>query len=419
MAVMLLVVSPAILLLMITGAPVKAQVVENRDIFSVRAIAVDTTADNVTQARAQGLLEGQILAFRKIIARLVAPDDVERVPEPSTDEIISMVRDFSISGERSSAVRYLSEMSVRFHPGPIRGLLRSAGIPFTETVSKPLVIVPLYRESAGERLLLWEDPNPWRLAWEEPAAENGLVPFALPLGDIDDLTTLSVEQAVEGDQDALDALSTRYGTAGSLVVAAEVSVDVASPEEMTELPESELVLEDLVNPLEIINVLLTLTIRHRDLPLNQFVLSHSGEPGQELEEVLVAAAHVAASTVENAWKMPNRVAYDTVTEITALVPLSSIRDWVNVRTQLESISLIEQLELQAMTRDRAQVSLIYAGEISPFNLALAQKDLAITDYNGVWVVEALVPEMDDLIDMTAPENVQQSVEDQISGGVGQ
>ena len=404
---------------MVWAGPTNAQGAEDRDIFAVRTIAVDSTAGNVIQARAQGLLEGQVMAFRKVISRLVAPEDVELVAEPDSDEIISMVRDFSISGERSSAVRYLSDMSVRFHPGPIRALLRSAGIPFTETVSKPLIIVPLYRESVGERLFLWEDPNPWRIAWEEPAAENGLVPFVLPLGDIDDLTTLSMEQAVEGDQDALGALSARYGAAGSLVVAAEVSVEAASQEELAELKESDVDLEDLQEPIEVINVLLTLTTRHRDLPASQVVLSHAGEPGQELDEVLDAAARFAASTVENEWRIPNRVARDAVTQMTVLLPMSDIRDWVRVRSQLESISLIERLELQAMTRDRAQISLTYAGEIGPFNLALAQKDLVITDYSGVWVVESLALAGDELMDMPVPEHAQHSDGDQLSGGPAQ
>ncbi|HCX14294.1 MAG TPA: DUF2066 domain-containing protein, partial [Rhodospirillaceae bacterium] len=121
----------------------------------------DTTASNVTNAREQGLLAGRMAAFWKVIERLVAPEDIERIPTPTTGEIITMVRDFSVSDERSSAVRYLADLSVRFHPGPVQALLRSAGVSYTETVSKPLVVVPLYRENVGGSLLLWEESNLW------------------------------------------------------------------------------------------------------------------------------------------------------------------------------------------------------------------------------------------------------------------
>lgn len=393
--------SIVVLIATLTVSPIAAQEREQRDIFTVRAVPVDATAVNVTEARTQGLLAGRITAFWKVIERLVAPEDLVRIPEPTPGEVITMVRDFSISGERSSAVRYLSDMSVRFHPGPIRALLRAAGVPFAETVSKPLVVVPLYREVAGDRLLLWEDSNPWRLAWEVPAAENGLVPFVLPLGDIDDLTTLSMEQAIDGNSAALDELSARYSTSGTLVAVAEVSSDGAPAGAVESEPQENAVNAEEQSQ-EVINVLLTLNTRHQDLPPAQIVLSHVGEPGEPLESVLEAAAKAAASAVENTWKAPNRVAYDSTTEITALVPVTGIQDWVRVKNQLETVPLVDRLSLQAMTRDRVQVTLVYAGDAAQFNLALAQKDLLIAQRDGVWVVESLARE-EEVIELLNPD----------------
>ncbi len=375
--------------------PASAQTPSERDIFTVREVPVDATATNVTLAREQGLLAGRMAAFWKVIDRLVAPEDIERVPQPTAGEVITMVRDFSVSGERSSAVRYLSDMSVRFHPGPIRSLLRAAGVPFTETVSKPLVVVPLYRESAGGRLLLWDDPNPWRMAWMSPAADNGLVPFVLPLGDIGDLTTLSMEEAVAGDDAALAALSARYETAGSVVAVAEVSTDTGISPAVGES-------NNTAETSEIINVLLTLTMHHRDLPTSQMVVSYAGEPGEDIEDVLTEAASTAASSVQNVWKAANRVAFNSTSQVTALVPVSGLQQWVGIKNQLEAVSLIESVNLQAMTRDRAQVTLVYAGDIDQFNLALAQKDLAMAEEGGVWVIESLSHETIDRVELSNP-----------------
>ena len=365
--------------------PAIAQSSSERDIYTVLEVPVDATATNVTEAREQGLLAGRMAAFWMVIERLVAPEDIEHVPQPTAGEVITMVRDFSVSGERSSAVRYLSDMSVRFHPVPIRSLLRAAGVPFTETVSKPLLVVPLYRESAGGRLLLWEDPNPWRIAWKGPASDNGLVPFVLPLGDIDDLTTLSMEGAIAGDAEALAVLTSRYGTGGTLVAVAEVSMGSEPSTVAGELNET-------TDTSETINALMTLTARHRDLPTSQVVVSYSGQAGEALEDVLSGAADAAASAVQNIWKAANRVAFNTTNQITALVPVSGLQQWVGIQHQLEAVPLIQRVNLQAMTRDRAQVTLVYAGNIDQFNLALAQKDLAITAEADVWVIESLLPE---------------------------
>ncbi|MEQ9449858.1 MAG: DUF2066 domain-containing protein [Rhodospirillaceae bacterium] len=380
----------------------------NTDIFEVRGVAVDVTTDSVTQAREQGLENGRVAAFSALIERLVSPDDVARVPQPSASEIITMVRDFSIANERSSAVRYLADLTVRFHPGPVRALLRRANVPFTETVSKPLVVVPLYREDAGERLTLWEDPNPWRMAWMEPAADNSLVPFLVPLGDITDLTTISMEQASAGEVDALDALATRYGAGGTLVAIAEASlgdVPIVEPPpveegdvvdgdvtdwEPAEPAPAPLTEEDIVEgdePAQVVNVLMTLSVRHGSLPLAQMVLPYSSAPGEAVEDALVDAAHAAADAVQNAWKSINSISYDSVTEITALVPLSGIDRWVSIKSELEAVPLVQRLDLQAMTRDRAQITLTYAGAFDQFNVALAQRDLALNQQSGVWVIE--------------------------------
>ncbi len=386
-------------------SPATAQTSSERDIFTVLEVPVDATATNVTEAREQGLLAGRMAAFWKVINRLVAPEDIERVPQPSAGEVITMVRDFSVSGERSSAVRYLADMSVRFHPGPIRSMLRAADVPFTETVSKPLVVVPLFRESAGARLLLWEDPNPWRMAWMGPAADNGLVPFVLPLGDIGDLTTLSMEETVAGNETALADMATRYNTGGTLVAVAEVSADNQT---------SSIVPGDVnenVGPGEVINVLLTLTARHRDLPTSQMVLSYAGEPGEELDDVLSAAADAAAAAVQNVWKTANRVAFNSTNQITALVPVSGLEQWVGIQNQLEDVPLIERVNLQAMTRDRAQVNLVYAGNIEQIKIELAQKDLAITDEGGVWVIDSLLSDAAGGVELSNPSDDSGSVLD--------
>ncbi len=381
------------------AAPSFAQNADRRDIFTLRSVPVDVTADTVTQAREQGLLEGRILAFRKLVERLVAPEDVELVPEPSASEIVSMVRDFSIFNERSSAVRYIANMTVRFQPGPIRNILRTSDVPFTETVSKPLIVVPLYREEAGSRFQLWDDPNPWRAAWDEPAQSNSLVPYVLPLGDLEDLSALSVEDAISGDAAALDALALRYQTGGSLVARAELARNAAVSEQ-----DGTPIVDENGEPMDSINVLMTLSIRHQNLPQEQIVLNHVGEPGADLEDVMVAAADAAASAVQNSWKMLNQVSFDTLTSLTVLVPVTGIEEWVDLKGRLESVPLIERVDLQAMTRDRVQISVTYAGGESQFNLALSQNDLSMFNQNGVWVIEAINDDVGAMVPI-APQDV--------------
>ena len=146
-----------------------------KDVFVAFAVPVDVTAATVTEARERGLTQGRVDGFRKVIERVVAREDLNRVPQLSSTQIIDMVRDFSIENERNSAVRYLADLTVRFDPNVIRRLLRSNNVPFTETLSKPVVVVPLLRDSSGARWTLWGDDNAWRAAWSQVPKDSGLV----------------------------------------------------------------------------------------------------------------------------------------------------------------------------------------------------------------------------------------------------
>ena len=98
----------------------------------------------------------------------------------------------------------------------MRNLLDAHQSPFAETESKSVVGLPVYQ--AAGALLLWDDPNPWRTAWQErPSEAGGLVPTVLPMGDLADMRTIGAEQAIEGDTQRLEEVATKYG-AGDLVV---------------------------------------------------------------------------------------------------------------------------------------------------------------------------------------------------------
>ncbi len=330
------------------------------DLFVANAVAVDVTAASVTEARERGLTQGRVVGFRTVLGRLVARDDLANVPELTAVQIIDMVRDFSIANERSSAVRYLADLTVRFDPVSVRRLLRNANIPLTETLSKPLVVVPLMREDANANWKLWEDANIWRGAWSLVPADLGLVSLIVPAGNAEDAALLNAEQAAGKDLTALNRLAERYGAGGTVIALA------------TGTPEG---------------IQITLGELRNDLPSAELSLIHPAEPGRARDLLLAAAATAAAEAVQENWKQRNRVTFGGTTQITALVPVVDLREWLTVKNRLSEVPLIDRLELQAITRDRAQITLHYAGAQRQLELAMSQHDLALTQQDGVWIIQ--------------------------------
>jgi len=354
---------------LLLAAPLSAQTapassagpVTVQNLFVAEAVPVDVTAATVTEARERGLTQGRIAGFRKIMARVVAREDMDRLPPVTAAQIIDMVREFSIANERSSAVRYLANLTVRFDPVAIRRMLRSANIPFTETLSKPLVVVPMIRQDANAPWLLWDDANTWRQAWTRVPQDVGLVSLIVPAGDAADVAALSVAQAEGKDFDAINALASRYNAGGAVLAMATGGGDKLD---------------------------VTLVELRADLPSEDTSLSRTAETGETSDDFLLATAEGAAAAVQDSWKHRNRVAFGGTTQITVLIPVTSLKEWLVVKNRLDGVPLIDRLEVQAMTRDRAQVTLYYSGEQRQLELAMSQHDLTLAQQSGVWIIQA-------------------------------
>ena len=112
------------------------------DLFQAR-VPVDVTAASVTEAREKAFTDGRIAALQVVLRRLASAADEARLPQPSANEVIDMAQEFSLANEHTSEVRYLADMTVRFDANAVRNLLRAAHIPFTEAVSRPMVLRPV------------------------------------------------------------------------------------------------------------------------------------------------------------------------------------------------------------------------------------------------------------------------------------
>ncbi len=327
------------------------------DVFVAESVPVDVTAGSVGEARDRGLTQGRVLGFRRILERIVARDDLPRVPQQSAEQIIEMVREFSIANERSSAVRYLADLTVRFNPNAIRQLLRNAGVPFTETLSRPLVVVPVM--VSGGNASLWS--SVWHDAWLRSEPDGGLLPLIVPTGDAQDNAQVTAAVATSKTAGPLLQLAERYQAGGALVVVATIDGNGPIGMEITEI--------------------------RADMAPVETAVTHAGAPGQAAPEVIAGAVATAAGAAADSWRRRNRVSFGTKSQMTALVPVTDLKEWLSIRNRLGNVALVDQVDVQAMTRDRVQITIHYAGAEDQLRLAMGQHNLAFTQQNGVWVLE--------------------------------
>lgn len=333
------------------------------DIFEVGNIQVDVKAETAALARQQALQQAEKRAFYALMQRLALREDQERIPELGQEDIQSYVRDFSVVSEKASSVRYIATLSYRFKPEEIRQFLRAFGVPFAETESKPVVVLPVLE--VGARVLLWDSPNPWRRGWGERRTPQGLVPLYLPLGDLSDITTIGAAEALAGDTAKLNTIAERYGAAQSIVAHANISIEPSTGQQIATI---------------------TLLRPSNPLPIDQRSKTYTQRADESVTEMLSRLTEETAQQIEDAWKRENVIWTEGTGVLAVTVPITGLSDWLSVKKQLADVAIIRRAEIVLMSRDQVRVNIHYAGGPDQLTTALEQTNLSLLQESGEWIV---------------------------------
>ncbi len=333
------------------GPAAKADV----EVYKVSGIQVDVTADTATSAREAALAQGHRQAYQRLMARLVLDEDRADVPNLGQRDIAQLIQDFSVVNEKASAVRYLAELTFRFKPDEVRNLFRTYRLRFTETRSKPLLVLPIFLTEAGE-VLLWEEANLWAFAWAERDLTEEVVPLLIPLGDLGDVAAIDVQRAMAGDSGALSDIALRYGAEGVLVAQAGLVGD----------------------PVDGGARLDVVADRYDDSAWRIYADSIvQSQPGG-VEVLFDPAIEAVVASAQADWKAANHLSFDDQRMLSAIVPVTELGDWLEVKKRLTDIASIVRMDLVYMSRQYAQVDIAFIGDEERLSRALAQSDLALS-----------------------------------------
>lgn len=336
----------------LAGPPASGQA---RDVFSVGGVPVDERASDELSAKSAGIARAERAALRILLERLTLIDDHDRLPAPDGAAFTALMRDFSVDREKFGGGRYLASLTVRFKADAVRMLLRDAEIPFAETASRPVLVLPVF-QTAGTTTL-WDDTNPWFAAWSRLGPVNGLLPLLLPVGDLTDVTTISAGEAVLGDQGKLSDVAGRYGSIETLVTVASLTVDQF----------------DGVLRVEVA------TSRYGGNSSDQTDFRRfEAKTGSSRDDLLDQAARALARGVEEAWKQGNLLERSIEQRIVVRVPFDGLGDWLSIRKRLGGIAALKDVAVLQLSVDRAEIEIVYLGNADQLRLAMAQSDLDLS-----------------------------------------
>ena len=333
---------------------------EQNKAFTIVGVNVDITSKSSADARLKALADGQRRAFERLMRRIVISDDLAMVPKLTKSEIDEYVLDFAVANEKNSPIRYLAELTFRFKAAKIRELLRGLEIKFAETLSKPVLLLPVYEAVAAKSL--WDNPNPWKVSLAQQLLREGLVPITLPGGDLRDIGIIGPEQAIAGDEPRIKAIGLRYGLDRVMVTHASLSAGTGGQPALR----------------------VRVVSYGPDKRAGKLTFSANQKRDETIEGLVQRVARLTIAKIEDRWKADNLLQFEQDSVMAVALPISSLTEWVEVKRRLYRIAVIQRLELVLFSRTEARVNIYYLGDEEQLSLALAQADMRLSQVEGNW-----------------------------------
>jgi len=304
------------------------------DLYAILAQRIDATAGSAVLARDVAMAQGRADAWTKLYRRFTAAAEWGRQPQLTDAQLLRLVRSFEVAGERRSTTRYLADVTYNFNPDAVRLVLRQANIPYTETRSRPALVIPLIEDKA------FDAASPWAMVWQDASFVQGLVPMIAVMGDDEDQATVSRPDLTQLDWAGFEALAAKYD-------ASEVILAIASEDG---------------NTLQVIEV----TQMGRSASAFGFAQSD-----------FMADADAVADKVAESWKGRNAVDFGTRARLTADVQFVSLAQWASIRSQLRAVRAVADVDVVGIAANEAEIAVAYFGRVEQLRDALAQQNLVL------------------------------------------
>jgi Uncharacterized protein conserved in bacteria (DUF2066) len=349
------------------------------DLYLIRGISVDKSATSATEARRIAVAEGQRRAFGALVRKLTLKGNHNQIPMPSDSELTSMVTGFQVANEKTAAKRYIADLSFEFRRQLVFPLLEANNIPYSESVSKPIVVLPVFENKGIKNL--WNEPNPWRDAWLEVFesqqapegsekrlddwAQTKLLPIEVPTGTLEDLKAISVEDAIYLNKEAVDTIKEMYGASAVLVAYASLQNQ---------------------------NGVLRLDISYQRSDFLSAAVIESFTGGDTERDIFRAAIFDVVENLQEGWKDQNILDRSLQNRLAVTSQINGLRDWLTIREKTNSIPAVEQITVREVSTENVFWEVSFLGDLVQLRSALAQRDLTLENEEGYWTIDPIQPQ---------------------------
>jgi len=348
---------------------------EFTDPYVVENIEVDVTADNAVEAREKAFEEAQIKGYEELARRFLSEEELENHEVPDIAVIAPLVRDFEVTNEKLSMVRYKGIYKIRYSknafdkpdPGNVFG-----GAAMNRTGE--LLVLPFY--DMNGQTFLWQI-NPFFDAWRRAEKNNALGKIIVPQGSPDDIRQIKDGQALTYNYNSLRHMQSRYGARQTVI--------------MTAMPES-----DFQSKAE--NIVVNIYRPQSYGPELSRQLVVRGYPGEAEGQLFNRVVATVAQTLHNDWERQTAVPVQPAlpagsvkkapvmqvpvltgapNSLSAQLNFSSARQWVETKKAIQAIQGVNTVTVKGLSARSATLTINFLGSVDRLKNALFQQGITM------------------------------------------
>lgn len=316
--------------------------------YLIEEVEVDVTAESVTKAREQALIEARRKAFQILLENNFTPVEQSNLQKISDETLEEIIKTLEVVREKQSSMRYSATFNIEFKPKSINKLLKKDSNALNQSIAKTtkILLIPVLVEQ--EKIHLWDGNNPWFNFWNEDPKEHENI--ILPLADLEDLKILSIKSYKSQDQQAFAKLLNHYHTErGVLAVFNDQTI-------------------------ELINFTKDAMLQADAFNLKTSQTQAYSEAQQLILEYIKHPLSTSSTTIK-----PQEI-------LDIFVPINSFQDWIHTRQILEKEKCVLSSQVLELTRESGKLRLSLNSNIEQCLPQLRQMGIMIEQLDGTWTL---------------------------------
>lgn len=324
------------------------------NLYTADMISVSAEANSAVEARDLALNHAVSEAFPMMMQRVALSDTSHVQATPA--EMSALVQGVSIANEKTTPTKYMADVTVQFKPKEVQDFFNRHGVLYITKEPPKYLFIPIFIE--GNKAVIFDEQSPLYQAMKKGISGGSIYEFVTPLGDEEDIKTVTLDMLNSGDLTDLNALLIRYRT------------DYALPVRVTKTGN-------------------IYKVQAKSYPQNTSgadVLFAVSSNAANIPAVMTQILKKTAGELEKKWRQNQTALTDQRGEMTVIIPINGLSEWVAIEKQIKSLPFLDKVKVQALHKKQVFLRITYADTLDNIVRKMDKAGFSLkSEYDGTWI----------------------------------